>query len=285
MSTFESVLAQYEKNKQVASGNSNKVSQEDRMKKYFTTLLPKGSRSGEKRIRIIPTTDGSTPFKEVYYHELQVDGQWVKLYDPKQEGKRSPLNEVYEGLMMTGVESDKVLARQYRARKFYIVKVIDRENEQDGVKFWRFKHNSKGEGILDKIFPLFKNKGDITDTQKGRDLIITLGLTKAGNGKEYTAITSIIPEDITPLSNDNDTVDSWVNDELTWSDVYSKKPEEYLEMIAKGEVPKWDSETKKYVSNLSEETTLMSPSTSKSELEVNTPDPQDDADIDDDLPF
>jgi hypothetical protein len=285
MSTFESVLAQYEKNKQVAGGNSNKVSQEDRMKKYFTTLLPKGSRSGEKRIRIIPTTDGSTPFKEVYYHELQVDGQWVKLYDPKQEGKRSPLNEVYEGLMMTGVESDKVLARQYRARKFYIVKVIDRENEQDGVKFWRFKHNSKGEGILDKIFPLFKNKGDITDTQKGRDLIITLGLTKAGNGKEYTAITSIIPEDITPLSNDTDTINSWVNDELTWSDVYSKKPEEYLEMIAKGEVPKWDSETKKYVSNLSEETTLMSPSTSKSELEVNTPDPQDDADIDDDLPF
>lgn len=285
MSTFESVLAQYEKNKQVAGGNSNKVSQEDRMKKYFTTLLPKGSRSGEKRIRIIPTTDGSTPFKEVYYHELQVDGQWVKLYDPKQEGKRSPLNEVYEGLMMTGVESDKVLARQYRARKFYIVKVIDRENEQDGVKFWRFKHNSKGEGILDKIFPLFKNKGDITDTQKGRDLIITLGLTKAGNGKEYTAITSIIPEDITPLSNDSDTINSWVNDELTWSDVYSKKPEEYLEMIAKGEVPKWDSESKKYVSNLSEETTLMSPSTSKSEPEVNAPDPQDDVEVDDDLPF
>jgi hypothetical protein len=284
MSTFESVLAQYEKNKQVAGGNSNKVSQEDRMKKYFTTLLPKGSRSGEKRIRILPTTDGSSPFKEVYYHELQVDGQWVKLYDPKQEGKRSPLNEVYEGLMMTGVEADKVLARQYRARKFYIVKVIDRENEQDGVKFWRFKHNSKGEGILDKIFPLFKNKGDITDTQKGRDLIITLGLTKAGNGKEYTAITSIIPEDITPLSNDNDTVNSWINDELTWADVYSKKPEEYLEMIAKGEVPKWDVETKKYVSNLSEETTLMSPSTSKSEPIVYV-DPQDDADIDGDLPF
>jgi hypothetical protein len=284
MSTFESVLAQYEKNKQVAGGNSNKVSQEDRMKKYFTTLLPKGSRSGEKRIRILPTTDGSSPFKEVYYHELQVDGQWVKLYDPKQEGKRSPLNEVYEGLMMTGVEADKVLARQYRARKFYIVKVIDRENEQDGVKFWRFKHNSKGEGILDKIFPLFKNKGDITDTQKGRDLIITLGLTKAGNGKEYTAITSIIPEDITPLSNDNDTVNSWINDELTWADVYSKKPEEYLEMIAKGEVPKWDVETKKYVSNLSEETTLMSPSSSKSESVVNV-DPQEDADVDDDLPF
>jgi len=284
MSTFDAVLAQYEKNKNAASGNNNKMSSEDRLKRYFTTVLPKGSKGEERRIRILPTKDGSSPFVEVYFHEVQVDGKWVKLYDPKQEGKRSPLNEVYEGLMMTGVEADKVLARQYRARKFYIVKVIDRENEQDGVKFWRFKHNSKGEGILDKIFPLFKNKGDITETQKGRDLIITLGLTKAGNGKEYTAITSIIPEDITPLSNDNDTVNSWINDELTWADVYSKKPEEYLEMIAKGEVPKWDVETKKYVSNLSEETTLMSPSNSKSESVVNV-DPQEDADVDDDLPF
>lgn len=281
MSTFDAVLAQYEKNKSAAG--SNKVSQEDRLKKYFTTLLPKNTRSGEKRIRILPTKDGGSPFVEVYFHEVQVDGDWVKLYDPKQEGKRSPLNEVYEGLMMTGVEADKVLARQYRARKFYIVKVIDRENEQDGVKFWRFKHNSKGEGVLDKIFPLFKNKGDITDVENGRDLIITLGLTKSGNGREYTTITSIIPEDQTPLHTDKEISKSWVNDELTWSDVYSKKPEEYLEMIAKGEVPKWDSETKKWVSNSSDETTLMSPPSSKTT--VQDVDPQENEDEDDDLPF
>jgi hypothetical protein len=281
MSTFDAVLAQYEKNKSAAS--SNKVSQEDRLKKYFTTLLPKNARSGEKRVRILPTKDGGSPFMEVYFHELQVDGNWVKLYDPKQEGKRSPLNEVYEGLMMTGVEADKVLARQYRARKFYIVKVIDRENEQDGVKFWRFKHNSKGEGVLDKIFPLFKNKGDITDVNTGRDLIITLGLTKAGNGREYTTITSIIPEDQTPLHADKETSKSWTENELTWSDVYSKKPEEYLEMIAKGELPKWDSETKKWVSNSSDETTLMSPPSSKTTIQ--DVDPQENEGEDDDLPF
>jgi hypothetical protein len=286
MSSFEAVLAQYEKNKQAAGGNSNKVSQEDRLKKYFTTLLPKGARSGEKRIRILPTSDGSSPFVEVYFHEVQVDGNWVKLYDPKQEGKRSPLNEVYEGLMMTGLEADKVLARSYRARKFYVVKVIDRENEQDGVKFWRFKHNTKSEGVLDKIFPLFKNKGDITDPQKGRDLIITLGLTKAGNGKDYTAITSIIPEDASPLHTDSEIVNSWINDELTWSDVYSKKSEDYLEMVAKGEVPRWDSETKKWVSNSSEETVIGSPSSpSKSEAKAPVYDPQEDTEGEDDLPF
>ena len=44
MSTFDAVLAQYEKNKNAASSNTNKVSQEDRLKKYFTTVLPKGSK-------------------------------------------------------------------------------------------------------------------------------------------------------------------------------------------------------------------------------------------------
>lgn len=279
MSIHESVLAQYEKNKQATSGN--KVSQEDRMKKYFTTILPKGSKGEERRIRILPTKDGSSPFVEVYFHEVQVDGKWLKLYDPKQEGKRSPLNEVYEGLMMSGTEQDKELARQYRSRKFYIVKVIDRDNEQDGVKFWRFKHNAKGDGVLDKIFPIFRNKGDITDLKKGRDIILTLGLTKSGNGKEYTAITSVIPEDPSPLAEDKATSTSWLEDPLVWSDVYSKKGEDYLEMVAKGEVPRWDSNTGKWVSNSVSEETLSSPKASK----ATASDPQEDAETDDDLPF
>jgi hypothetical protein len=283
MSILESVLSQYEKNKQSASGNVNKVSQEERLKKYFTTVLPKGSRSGERRIRILPSKNGASPFTEVYFHEIQVDGNWVKLYDPKQEGKRSPLNEVYEGLMLSGEEADKVLARNYRARRFYIVKVIDRDNEQDGVKFWRFKHNSKSEGVLDKIFPLFKNKGDITDPTTGRDLIINLNLSKSGNGKEYTTITSIIPEDQSPLHSDPEVIKLWVDDELSWSDVYSKKSEDYLVMVAKGETPRWDSVTGKWVSNSTEETTLMSPN---SNVGSNTySDPQEDSSPDDDLPF
>ena len=281
MSTFDAVLAQYEKNKQATSGNANRVSQEDRMKKYFTTVLPKGSTGEERRIRILPTADGSSPFKEVYFHEVQVDGKWVKLYDPRQEGKRSPLHEVYEGLMMTGVDSDRELARQYRSRKFYIVKVIDRDNEQDGVKFWRFKHNAKGDGVLDKIFPIFKNKGDITDPTSGRDLIISLSLTKAGTGKEYTSISSVIPEDKSPLHEDETVSKKWIEDELTWSDVYSKKPEDYLEMVARGEVPRWDSDTKKWISNLQAEETIGQTQT------VSTPmvDPQVDDEPEEDLPF
>jgi hypothetical protein len=280
MSTFDAVLAQYEKNKNATSGNNNKMSSEDRMKRYFTTVLPKGSKGEERRIRILPTKDGSSPFVEVYFHEIQVDGKWVKLYDPKQEGKRSPLNEVNEALMGTGVEADREAARQYRSRKFYIVKVIDRDHESDGVKFWRFKHNHKGDGVIDKVFPIFRNKGDVTNSETGRDLILSLTLTKAGTGKEYTVINSVLNDDPSPLHTDADVAKTWLEDELTWSDVYSKKGEDYLEMVARGEVPRWDTASSKWVSNLTTEETIGAPKSSTPVV-----DPQDDAEVDGDLPF
>jgi hypothetical protein len=248
------------------------------MKKYFFTLLPKGSTGEERRIRILPTKDGSTPFIEVKFHEINVGGQWLKLYDPSQEGKHSPLNEVCKSLMATGVESDKELAKNYRSKTFYIVKIIDRDHEQDGPKFWRFKHNSKQDGIMDKIFPIFRNKGDITDITKGRDLILSLSLTKSNTGKEYTSINSIIPDDASPLSANEEDVKKWLADTLVWSDVYSKKSEDYLEMVANGETPKWDTSLNKWVSvSTSEETVGNASSTPM--------DPQTEEDPSEDLPF
>ncbi len=131
---------------------------------------------------------------------------------------------------------------------------------------------------MDKIIPIWRNKGDITDPQKGRDLIVTLSLTKSGNGKEYTAVSSVIPEDVGPLHSDESIAQEWINDELVWSDVYSKKPVEYLEMVAKGETPRWDSDSKKWVSDSTAEETI---GVSKS----STPDLQDSEDVDSELPF
>jgi len=245
--SLDAVLAQYEKAK--SGGNSaNKMSQEDRMKKYFAAILMQNENSGQKRLRILPTPDGSSPFKEVWYHEVQVEGKWNKIYDPgKNDNERSPLTEIHDELMSTGKESDKELAKAYKPRKFYIVKVVDRDNEADGVKFWRFKHNYKNEGILDKIIPIWRAKGDITDPEKGRDLILELTKAKTPKGIEYTVIQTVMYDDPAPLHEDKETMDSWVKDELTWKDVYSKKPVEYLEAIARGETPRWSSELGKYV--------------------------------------
>ena len=282
MSTLDAVLAQYQKNQSSAGGQSQ-MTQDERMKNYFALLLSDKEKSGQRRIRILPTPDGSSPFKEAWYHEIQVGGQWQKFYDPgKNDNERSPLNEVYEELMSTGKESDKELAKQYKSRKFYIVKVIDRDNEQDGPKFWRFKHNYKNDGILDKIIPIWRNKGDITDPEKGRDLIIELTKSKTGKGKEYTSVSTIMYDDVQPLSGDKDQMKEWINDELTWRDVYSKKPVEYLEAIAQGKTPKWDTEKGGYVYGDSDESTTTIGGGSKSKSYV---DPQADDDVDSDLPF
>jgi hypothetical protein len=245
--SLDAVLAQYEKAK--SGGNSaNKMSQEDRMKKYFAAILMQNENSGQKRLRILPTPDGSSPFKEVWYHEVQVEGKWNKIYDPgKNDNERSPLTEIHDELMSTGKESDKELAKAYKPRKFYIVKVVDRDNEADGVKFWRFKHNYKNEGILDKIIPIWKAKGDITDPVSGRDLIIELTKAKTPKGATYTVIQTVMHDDPTPVHTDAETAKAWTEDPLTWVDVYSKKPVEYLEAIARGETPRWSSDLGKYV--------------------------------------
>lgn len=279
---LDAVLAQYEKNQ--SGGSQTRMSQDERMKKYFALILSEKENSGQRRIRILPTTDGSSPFKEAWYHEIQVGGQWQKFYDPlKNDNERSPLTEVYEELMSTGKKSDQELASQYKSRKFYIVKVIDRDHEEDGPKFWRFKHNYKNEGILDKIIPIWRNKGDITDIEKGRDLIIELKKSKAPNGKAYTSVSAIMYEDPNPIHEDKEQANAWINDELKWTDVYSKKPIEYLEAIARGETPKWDSEKGGYVyenNTTSEDTYGGGSKTSKTYV-----DPQDGADSDTDLPF
>jgi len=284
--SLDAVLAQYEKSTQNTASSGSKMSSEDRMKKYFAALLKDNEKQGQRRVRILPTTDGSSPFKEVWFHEILVDGKYQKFYDPgKNDNERSPLNEVYEELMSTGREADKQLATQYRSRKFYIVKVIDRDNEQDGVKFWRFKHNYKQEGILDKIIPIWKAKGDITDPDKGRDLILELTKAKTPKGAFYTVIQTVMYDDPSAISEDETQMSEWVGDELTWEDVYSKKPVEYLEAIARGETPRWDSEKGGYVYS-NDETSEVSMGGKPAPKSINeVSDPQLNDEVDEELPF
>ena len=286
--SLDAVLAQYEKNKQSGGSTKPQMTSEERMKQYLSIMLPKGTKQGEKRIRIVPTTDGTSPFKEVFFHNTQVQGRWQKLYDPgkdstgKPTGERSPLNEVEEALRLAGDVQSKELARSYRSQKFYIVKVVDRDKEEDGVKFWRFKHNWKGDGPIDKIIPIWRNKGDVTDINEGRDLILILQTVPLPGGRgEYTTVSSVMYEDPGKLSEDTALVKEWTEDERTWKDVYSQKPVEYLEAISKGLDPVWDSELKKYVyddpnsvSNITSTSTLGS-----------TNDPQANDPQSEDLPF
>ncbi len=73
-----------------------------------------------------------------------------------------------------------------------------------------------------------------------------------------------------------------VNDELTWEDVYSKKPVEYLEALARGESPKWSTEKGGYVYGNDEDSESSFGGSGKPSAPV---DPQANDDADDEMPF
>ena len=195
---LDAIMSQYEKNKNSGGGKSF---EEKDFSKYFNPRLEDGEKNGEVTIRLMPTKEGTSPFEEGYFHVMQVNGQWRKLYCREHnDGDTCPLCEVEKALKATGSEEDKKIAKTYKAGKFYLVRVIDRSKEEDGVKIWRFRHNYKGEGELDKMIPLFTKKGNLADGREGRDLTLMLGR----GDKNNTKITSIMAEDPSMLTTDKE---------------------------------------------------------------------------------
>ncbi len=141
-------------------------------------------------------------------------------------------------------------ANKWEAKKFYIVRGIDKGAEKDGVKFWRFKHNFKNQGTLDKLLPILReyteiHKADFADPQTGTDLSITMSDSEF-NGHVYKQISAITFRGKTPLHGDNLVMQEWLEDNITWRDVFQPKkapnitPYEFLEMVATGNNPYWD---------------------------------------------
>lgn len=238
MSNLDAILKQYQNN---TSNASKKMSSEDRLKQYFTTFLPDGVNSLTKKVRILPVGENETPFVEVMGHKAQVNGQWRTFICPKHEKDEDcPFCEARTALLATGDDNDKTLAKNYSARKMYVVKVIDRAHEDEGPKFWRFNHDYRKTGIFDKIFGVLQAISDssapnIMDVENGRDLIITIARDQNGR----PTVNSIVQSDPSALHSDAETAQNWINDDKTWENVYSVKPYSYLEIIVKGGEPTW----------------------------------------------
>lgn len=240
---LKAMLAQYEsKSKPQYEKTTDKVYD---LKNYFNTFIKDGVKSSTKTIRIVPTADGSSPFIEFHGHKVQVDGQW-KTFACLKEEKDSPCPfcEARDLLNATGTDANKELAKKYKSKLMYIVKVIDRDAEEEGVKFWRFNHDWRKEGIMDKIHGLINAiKKDITDVNTGRDIVLTINR----NQNNVPVVSAIASLDASLLSEDATKVAEWTSDSRTWEDVYSVKNYEYLEIVVGGEVPVWDKEAKKFV--------------------------------------
>lgn len=257
--TYEAMMAQY-KARTEKKQFTPKV--EYNQKNYFTpTNMEKGVNTIKRRVRILPTKDGSSPFVEVNVHKKKLDGSKTPstyICPNYMNGSPCPFCEVHseteelinenkgnqfvvinESTRMT-IDELKEIAKENKAKLTYVVKVIDRDNEADGVKFWRFNHDWTQKGIWDKIMSLASDKeSDLTD----RDLTLTVTRDQMG----IPVVISITDKDPSPLNHDNEVAESWLNDERTWRDVYGVKSYDYLTIAAGGTTPQWNKELNKYV--------------------------------------
>lgn len=141
-------------------------------------------------------------------------------------------------------------ASAWEAKKFYIVRGIDKGAEKDGIKFWRFKHNFKKQGTYDKLMPILNeyvdfNQADFTHPVHGTDLSITMADAE-WNGRTYKQISAISTRGKSPLHTDPVVVRTWLDEDITWRDVFvpRKAPGltayQYLQMVSEGTNPYWD---------------------------------------------
>ena len=244
---LEAMLAQYEANNKPKYEKSETAKTYD-LKNYFTTYdLEKDEQSKTKEIRILPNPKGGSPLVEFHGHTAIIDGQKKTLPCLQHEkGTACPFCEAREALLATGDTGDKELAKKYNSKKMYIAKVIDRHNEDEGVKFWRFNHDFRKEGVFDKIHGvvagLKKNK-NITSPTEGRDLTIMINRNQTG----LPIISTIVAQDSDVLSANAELSAEWLADERTWEDVYSVRNYDYLAIIVRGYTPIWDKEAKCFV--------------------------------------
>ena len=240
---------------------------------YLDTKLKAGETSRKIKLRILPVSADNSRFcVEIKTHSLKVhkdialsgfksficlnDSQ-IPNYDANVKcpicEKAFELFKASKDLKGKGeIEKADPLFKKactLMNKSTYIVRVIDRSKENEGVKFWRFNKNSKGEGIFDKLITLYQNRRDsykengrgdynIFDLNNGRDIILTVTRQFDKNGKEIAPSYQIDAEDFEkPLSTDIEQMNKWIQDTKQWYDAYTARTAEYLAIIAEDKIP------------------------------------------------
>lgn len=239
-SDLSAILAQATNAKPKAEGA--KFNKDELMKKFFNPRIDKklGKTSEIFKARIVPNPNGGSPFQIVKFHYMQVNGKWEKLLCLDEVGQECPLCEAHQGLFQNGNKED---AKKYRPSEFYIVRVIQRGKENEGIKFWRFKKNYKGQGEFDKIINLINLGIDVLNPETGFDLNISCGLDDRGN----SVVQSIVHLQPSKLAETEEEMKRLINDDTKWSDVFRPKTKEHLEDVVAGRAQYWNAELRKYV--------------------------------------
>ena len=167
---------------------------------------------GKHSVRIVPAMwDKSNPFKEVLVHYGIGNRTMISLVN---FGEKDPIVEFAKQLAQTGDKDNWMMSRKLEPKMRVFTPVIVRGEEEKGVRLWEF-----GKQIYAELLSLADDPdvGDYTDVIQGRDITIeTTG--PETNGTSFNQSKVRVRTKITPLSEDAQEVEKWLN---TQPDVYS----------------------------------------------------------------
>ena len=250
-------------------------------KNYLDTKLADGQNERTITVRILPVSNEDGNFRiAVKTHNLKVsrriaqsgfksflclDDPQVPSYNPSVRCPICEKAQYYFDEAKKCRETDKEKSKKLfmkacslKNKITYIVRVIERGKENEGVKFWRFNENTQGKGIYDALIALYKQRKNdmaeegienynIFDLDNGRDIGLTLTRTERSDGQEGVAIQVNDKSINKPLTNDIELGNTWINDVKKWYNAYTVKSPEYLAIIADDMIPYFDKTQEKLV--------------------------------------
>lgn len=246
---------------------------DDYKKNYLNITLAEGQKEKTLTIRLLPmdldpnSSTYGTPFVHVHVHNVKVPkeikesgyGNYICLsktdgIDHDKFGYKCPFCEINKAAYNEG-KNEKDPAKQKelynlstsnKSREAVIVRCIDRDHEDDGVKFWKFNLRDDKTDPYNQIMNLWnlrmeegKRAGvnlNILDIYNGVDLTV-----KITEGNSAPTITDGRIQ--CPISRDSQQLHDWLYDKKTWQEVFTAKPYEYLKLISAMKIPWKDKES------------------------------------------
>ena len=206
----------------------------DKMRAKLAALQNKGGgkgafwrpNDGSQTIRVVPTDDGD-PFKEVFFHYNVAKGG---ILCPKRNfGDDCPVCEFASNLWREASdkndESSKKMAKDLFVSQRFFSPVLVRGEEAGGVRWWGYS-KTVYESLLNLV--LDPEYEDITDTEKGTDLVLNYGKP---SGASYPQTKLQPRRRPSPLSEDADTTTMYLNSIEDIMGLFERKTTDEVDQI------------------------------------------------------
>ncbi len=206
-----------------SENNGNNKTEYVQLKKFKPSV-------GKQTIRVVPYKyNKEYPFIEMQmYYNI---GKFKALASPLNWDEKDPIFEFAKQLRGTNDKENWRLAKKLDPKVRIFAPVIVRGQESEGVQMWEF-----GKKVYEAFLNLAADEevGDFTDIMNGRD--IKLVTTSPEQNKTKYNLTSISPSmKQTPLSNDKDLVETWLENQQNPKETYRPLPFDTL----KGALQEW----------------------------------------------